>query len=61
MVGELLLSISREFPGQKTFAMSRGMTDTGAAEAFMAAEEKATAVMTAAASMTGTGPNTVRL
>ena len=61
VVGEPLLSMSREFPSQKTFTMTRGMTNTGAAEAFMSAEEKATAVMTAAASMTGTGINTVRL
>ena len=51
----------RESPGEETFTMTGGMIDTGAAEAFMAAEEEATTVMTAAISMTGTGPNMVWL
>ena len=45
------MSLSREFPGQKTFTMTRGIADTGALKA----------VMAAAALMTGTGPKTVRL
>ena len=54
------MSLSREFPGQKTFTMTREVVDKGAAKAVMAAEEEATAVMTAAALMTATGSNTVR-
>ena len=54
------MSLSREFPGQKTFTMTREVVDKGAAEAVTAAEEEATALTIAAASMTGTGSNTVR-
>jgi len=55
------MSLSREFPGQKTFTMTREVVDKGAADAFMAAEEEATAVMTAATLMKRIGLNTVRL
>ena len=58
-LGELLLSMPREFSSQETWQW-QGVTDTGAAGAFMAAEEEARAVMTAAASITGKGPNTIQ-
>ena len=56
-----MLNLSREFPGKNTFTMTREVVDKGAAEAFMAAEEEYTAVMTAATLMKRTGLNTVRL
>ena len=61
VVGEPLMRMFREFPGEETFTMTGRMIDTGAAEAFMEAGEEATTVMAAAISMTGTGPNTVWL
>ena len=47
----------RELPGQRTLTITGEVTNTQV----MAVKEEATAVMTAAALMTGTGTNTVRL
>ena len=53
--------MSRKLPGQETLTMTGEVTDKEVAEAVMAVEEEATVVNTAAALMTGSGPNTVRL
>ena len=47
----------RELPGQRTLTITGEVTNTP----IMAVKEEATAVMTAAALMTGTGTNSVRL
>ena len=59
--GIITIKHAKGIPWSGNSYYDRGVTDTGAAEVVMAAEEDSTAVMTVAASMTGTGPNTVRL
>ena len=51
------MSMPRELPGQRTLTITGEVTNTP----IMAVKEEATAVMTAAALMTGTGTNSVRL
>ena len=51
----------KETPRSRNSYKDREVTDMEVAEAVMAVEEEATVVNTAAALITGSGPNTVRL